>query len=260
MKKQAIDREGSMDRISELPQPLLHDILCLLSQKEALQTSVLSKSWRYLGSTRPNLDFHEQYFYRNMETLPSVVDKTLQRYHDQKLSLQEFCLTFSGLDSDSIPFLEKWIPIVVLNMAVKTFHLSFNPNCGYFKLLHVFFKSETLQSLYLCGRILIQTPIDNVILCKHLHTISLYELLIKDETLNMILSSCHLIETLVVSRCWGLRTIKLDDQMSLKYFDFESDKISHNDTSIEFNAPTLETVRIKGFAKAFRLTSPVLRS
>ncbi|KAL3642204.1 hypothetical protein CASFOL_013019 [Castilleja foliolosa] len=144
MKKQAIDREGSMDRISELPQHLLHDILCLLSQKEALQTSVLSKS----------------------------------------------CLV-------------------------------------------------------LCGRILIQTPIDNVILCKHLQKLDLAELHIEDE-LNMILSSCCLIESFVVSNCRGLRNIKLDNQISLKSFDFDSYESlhEHNDTSIEINSPTLETVSI----------------
>ncbi|KAL3642221.1 hypothetical protein CASFOL_013036 [Castilleja foliolosa] len=247
MKKQAIDSEGSMDRISELPQHLLHDILCFLSQKEALQTSVLSKLWRYLGSTRPNLDFDERHFYRNKEKLPSVVDKTLQRYHDQKLSLQEFCLTFSGYDSESIPFLEKWIPIVILNMGVKTFHLSFLPNDCDVSLPHVFFKSETLQSLVLCGRILIRTPIDNVILCKNLQTLIFEEVFIENDTLDMILSSCHLIETLALRRCRGLRTIKLDDRIRLKLFEF----YRYNDIiqklhypSIEINAPTLETLTI----------------
>ncbi|KAL3634873.1 hypothetical protein CASFOL_021927 [Castilleja foliolosa] len=36
-----------MDRLTRLPQPILHNILSLLSQKDAIQTSVLSKSWRY---------------------------------------------------------------------------------------------------------------------------------------------------------------------------------------------------------------------
>ncbi|KAL3642224.1 hypothetical protein CASFOL_013039 [Castilleja foliolosa] len=189
MKKQAIDSEGSMDRISQLPQPLLHDILCFLSQKEAVQTSVLSKSWRYLGSTRPRLHFHEQYFYRNKEKLPSVLDKTLQRYHDQKLRINNFSLKMFRNDSESISVLKKWIPIVIFNMGVKTFKLSFLPNDGYFGLPYVFFKSETLQSLFLCGRIFIQTPIDNVIVWKHLQTLVLEEVYIEDETMDMIVEN-----------------------------------------------------------------------
>ncbi|KAL3642225.1 hypothetical protein CASFOL_013040 [Castilleja foliolosa] len=255
MKKQATDRECSMDRISQLPQPLLHDILCFLSQKEALQTSVLSKSWRYLGSTRPNLDFDERHFYRNKEKLRSVVDKTLQRYHDQKLSLQEFCLTFSGVNPKSISFLEKWIPIVILNMGVKTFHLSFLHDYVYFSLPHVFCKSETLQSLVLCGPILIRNPIDNVILCKNLQTLIFEDVLIEDDTLDMILSSCRLIETLVLRGCRGLRTIKLDDRIRLKLFEFQRyDVLQTLDyPSIEINAPTLETLTLVNSPSWFNL-------
>ncbi|KAL3642205.1 hypothetical protein CASFOL_013020 [Castilleja foliolosa] len=229
MKKQAIDREGSMDRISQLPQPLLHDILCFLSQKEAIQTSVLSKSW---------------------QKLTSVVDKTLQ-----KLSLQEFCLTFSGFDSESIPFLKKWIPIVILDMGVKTFHLSSLPNHGCFILPYVFFKSETLQSLFLCGHMFIQTPIDNVILCKHLQTLIFEEVFIEDDTLDVILSSCRSIETLVLRRCRGLRTIILDDRIRLKLFEFQRyDMLQTLDyPSIETNAPTLETLTIVNSPSWFNL-------
>ncbi|KAL3642215.1 hypothetical protein CASFOL_013030 [Castilleja foliolosa] len=243
-----------MDRMSQLPQHLLHEILCFLSQKEAVQTSVLSKSWRYLGSTRPNLDFHDRLFRGDKETLQSVVDKTLQRYHDQKLPIQEFRLTVSGVDSESIPFLEKWIPIVILNLGVKTFNLSFLCVChdesAFFNLPHVFFESETLQSLSLYGCKLNRTP---VILCKHLKKLFFDRVYIADETLVVILSSCRLIESLVIHRCKGLKNITLDDRISLKLFDFENYELLRNDDdhSIEINSPTVETINIVGFPSWF---------
>ncbi|KAL3642226.1 hypothetical protein CASFOL_013041 [Castilleja foliolosa] len=256
MKKQAIDSEGSMDRISELPQPLLHDILCFLSQKEAVQTSVLSKSWRYLGSTRPNLHFHQRLFDGDEPTLRYVLDKTLQRYHDQKLQIKEFCLTMSGFDhTESISFLKKWVPIVILNVGLQSFSLKFL--CKYhnefFKLPHVFFESETLQRLSLHGCKLTQTPVNSVILCKHLQRLFLDRVYIADKTLNMIFSSCGLIETLVLHRCRGLRTIKFDDRIRLKLFDFENNDMvrRHDDPIIEINSPTLETVKILSFPSWF---------
>ncbi|KAL3642217.1 hypothetical protein CASFOL_013032 [Castilleja foliolosa] len=253
MKKQAIDSEGSMDRISQLPQPLLHEILYFLSQKEAVQTSVLSKSWRYLGSTRPNLHFDPRLFDGNEETFRSVLRKTLQRYLDQKLSIQEFCLATSGVNSKSISFLNKWIPIVLLHMGVKTFDLSFlHIESAYFKLPHVVFQSETLQSLslYLCK--LTQTPLDSVILCKHLKKLFFDRVYIADETMAMILSNCRLIETFVLRRCKGLRNIKLDGQISLKLFEFEIlESLRKHDHSIEINVPILETVRITLFPSWF---------
>ncbi|PON82639.1 F-box domain containing protein [Trema orientale] len=46
-----------IDRISELPDALLHHILLLLPIKTVAKTSVLSKRWRSLWSTFPDLDF-----------------------------------------------------------------------------------------------------------------------------------------------------------------------------------------------------------
>lgn len=45
------------DRISELPDAVLHHILFLLPIKTVAQTSVLSKRWRSLWSSFPDLDF-----------------------------------------------------------------------------------------------------------------------------------------------------------------------------------------------------------
>ncbi|PWA63562.1 F-box domain, FBD domain, Leucine-rich repeat domain, L domain-like protein [Artemisia annua] len=46
-----------VDRISELPDPVLHLILtCLHSTKEAVRTSALSTRWRYLWTSAPSID------------------------------------------------------------------------------------------------------------------------------------------------------------------------------------------------------------
>ncbi|KAI7724943.1 hypothetical protein M8C21_005496 [Ambrosia artemisiifolia] len=45
-----------LDRISTLPQPILETILCLLSTKEAVRTSILSREWRYKWTKIPKLE------------------------------------------------------------------------------------------------------------------------------------------------------------------------------------------------------------
>ncbi|KAI7724940.1 hypothetical protein M8C21_005493, partial [Ambrosia artemisiifolia] len=46
----------SLDRITTLPQPILETILCHLSTKEAVRTSILSREWRYNWTKIPKLE------------------------------------------------------------------------------------------------------------------------------------------------------------------------------------------------------------
>ncbi|EYU46858.1 hypothetical protein MIMGU_mgv1a017017mg [Erythranthe guttata] len=87
-----------VNRISDLPEGLLQRIFYFLSQEDAVRTSVLSKSWRYIWCTRPNFDLSEPNFKGNKHQFISAVENTLQRYTDPNgLSLEEFNLTLSLL-------------------------------------------------------------------------------------------------------------------------------------------------------------------
>ena len=51
------DAKAATDRISDLPDAVLHQILFLLPIKCVAQMSILSKRWKFLWSTFPDLDF-----------------------------------------------------------------------------------------------------------------------------------------------------------------------------------------------------------
>ncbi|KAK6155401.1 hypothetical protein DH2020_009649 [Rehmannia glutinosa] len=258
--KQTIERDddgfnfNSMDRISQLPESVLHHILSFLSQKEATQTCLLAKSWRHVSSTRPNIEFlEENWFKGNKVAFLSVLDKTLQRYHDQMLRIQEFRVKISKLDSESISLLEKWIPIIMVNMGVKTFNLDlFSNTWELFDLPSVVFKVESLQKLDLLGcKLNIQNPL-NKVQFKHLQTLHLTQVYIDDETFHKIISSCPLIEVVSLYACEGLRTIKMNKGHNLKKFDFSDvtwdtrDTRLDDDCSIEIDVQTIETIKISG--------------
>ncbi|KAF9592096.1 hypothetical protein IFM89_011934 [Coptis chinensis] len=50
--------KSSVDRISDLPDPMIHHIFSFLDMREVVQTSILSKRWTHLWKSTPNLDFY----------------------------------------------------------------------------------------------------------------------------------------------------------------------------------------------------------
>ncbi|CAA0839310.1 FBD-associated F-box protein [Striga hermonthica] len=101
---QAKRKKSSCDRLSELPKPILHRILCFLPQEHAVQTCALSKSWRDIGCTRPKIDFRhdpdegDAPLKRDEDKFLFVLNKTLQGYHERGLSVQDFLVGMFRFD------------------------------------------------------------------------------------------------------------------------------------------------------------------
>ncbi|KAL7110865.1 hypothetical protein ACP275_05G052600 [Erythranthe tilingii] len=236
-----------MDRISELSDDILHRILYFLSQEDAVRTSVLSKSWRDIWCTRPNLDLSDTNF---KQEFLSTAEKTLQRYCDQRMCLEEFRLSISLDYSDlkSVWFLEKWIRTLP-NMGVKEFRLSIYSKDSRRRrqrrvnLPSVVFEAESLQDLHAEGFTLDRTAIERNILSKHLKKLRLEKVNIEDGVFENIISSCPLIETLSVKSCKRLRNIKATNLLRLKKFSFSSSP--DEKCSIEIHPASLETIKIE---------------
>ncbi|CAN1138713.1 F-box/LRR-repeat protein At3g58930 [Linum perenne] len=78
----AEEEEGaSVDRLSDLPDFILYHILSFLDTKYVVQTSVLSRFWRYVWKHVPVLNFHRDTF-RDGQSFVRFVNKVLA-LHDQ---------------------------------------------------------------------------------------------------------------------------------------------------------------------------------
>ncbi|XP_012829102.1 PREDICTED: F-box/FBD/LRR-repeat protein At1g13570-like [Erythranthe guttata] len=244
-----------MDKISELPKDILQRILYFLSQKEAIRTSLLSKSWRYTWCTRLNvdLDFSDVAFKKNKQKFIFVVNDTLQRYRDQRLCVEEFHLRislgdmFNDLDHESVSLLEKWIPLLTV-MGMKKFRLSVRSGHRSVKLPPVIFGAVSLQDLHLESFYFDRKAIERMLLFKHLKSLRLDKVCIEDEIFDKIIANFPSIETLAVEECIWLRTIKVDDLHNLKYLFFKMSYITRGEEElcrIEIHpSPSLETIDI----------------
>ncbi|KAL9177929.1 hypothetical protein ABFS82_01G092500 [Erythranthe guttata] len=243
-----------MDRISDLPKDILHRILYFLSQEDAVRTSVLSKSWRYVWCARPNLDFSDINFKGNRQGFLSTVDNTLQQYYDQGLSLEKFHLYASLLgkdysDHESVLLLEKWVPLLT-GMGVKAFSLSIisDRTPGITDLSSVVFKADSLEYLHLNRCNLGQNIPENIPFVG-LQVLRLQNVLMEEEIFEKIVSSCPLLTTMWFRECKGLKNIKLEKKL-LKYLKKFS-CINRNtpridECSVEIDFPNLEKMEIIG--------------
>ncbi|KAL3634867.1 hypothetical protein CASFOL_021921 [Castilleja foliolosa] len=208
VKRRREDDDGSaiaMDRLSQLPQPILHSILSLLPQEDAVRTSVLSKSWRYLWHGRLNFEISDDELgFIGSKKVWSFIDKTLQRYLDHNFSLQKFQVDIYHQEFDSV-LLQKWIPVLIMNMGVRSFNISFHESSIFFPLPLVVFQSESLVELHLQGCDLsILKSTDNVML-NNLQTLRLHYVYVTDELFEKIISGCPLVENLDFLSCTGIR-------------------------------------------------------
>ncbi|KAL3634888.1 hypothetical protein CASFOL_021942 [Castilleja foliolosa] len=240
MDKRSVKRRrgDTIDRLSQLPQPILHHIISLLSQRDAIRTCVLSKSWRYLWHDRLNVEFSDKMFARKNEFL----DKTLQRYLDQNLSLQQFLVDIHDrIDLVDFVLLRKWIPVVIMNMGVRSFNLIFHETSIVFPLPLVVFQSESLVELHLEHCSLDIPKSTNNVMLNNLQTLRLHKVGITNEIFEKIISGCPLIENLDLLQCIGLKSIKFHKHHNLKGFGCTAP----NDIIVEIeNTHTLESVRI----------------
>ncbi|KAL5721904.1 hypothetical protein ACHQM5_005489 [Ranunculus cassubicifolius] len=234
------------DRLSNLPDPILHQILSFLGDMtEVIPTSLLSKRWRYLWTSLPFLSFKSDY-----ENFSDFVYRVLLLRDNS--TIQTFSLKHSSQEWRSND-LESWIRTAVCR-NVQNIDVEFNPDEEdlVVKLPHVLFTSKFLTSLKFelppgdrCCYRLIDLP-DHINLpaltTLHLGHIDLYS---SNNFFNRLCLGCPALENLILVDCGCHASKPLNIYAAhLKYlkieycFKDESINISEN-SMIVVSAPNL---------------------
>ncbi|KAJ0666249.1 putative F-box domain, leucine-rich repeat domain superfamily, F-box-like domain superfamily [Helianthus annuus] len=87
------------DRLSSLPDDLIHKILSFVSIKQAVETSVLSFRWRFIWTSMPYLSFSSEYFCMLLKFSGFVEHVLLGRNNQTEVFSVE--LTFRGKITDA---------------------------------------------------------------------------------------------------------------------------------------------------------------
>ncbi|KAJ1691665.1 hypothetical protein LUZ63_015820 [Rhynchospora breviuscula] len=239
------------DRISNLPNEILHSILCLMTLKYAIRTSTLSKRWRHLWQinliSSTSLQLGEDF---SCNQSPKQFVATLDRYlqfHGDRI-LDKFGILFSPFDV-FFPNLENWVA-TVLAKGVKNLEIDLSqgvlnsPHDSYiddrmsFQIPNSLFNFNSLTHLSL-SRCNFLVPLDLANFAG-LSSLSLDNVnLLTDAMLTNILQYCVSLESICLKRCEILDTVKfVGDELKLQKLVMVD---CLNVFDIEISAPKLES-------------------
>lgn len=245
-KKFRKDEKASMTYREGLPDLFINMILCLLSAKLAVRTSILSKQWARVWSSVPVLDFDEE------EDQQPFADDRLRRRNfmnflrrcikcrDKEAPLEKLRLRMTYLGGDKS--INKWLSFA-FERNVKELDISFKrENYGvrckhYYLPWAVLSIAKSLTSLKL-ENVRIKDNIEPISL-SCLRTMALKFVQLSNMAFSHLISGCPSLEVLSLASCSGW-DVKLSSS-TLKLLDIICSNIK-----IKVEAPKLEVFKLSG--------------
>ncbi|CAH9116797.1 unnamed protein product [Cuscuta europaea] len=247
-----IGRSESFDYFSILPESVIHHILSFLPFKDIGRTSKLSKMWKLIWSSYPNisLDFQDEVRCTS-PLIPAVYLGRMETVMDQclfrKVFIQKFRLfIFSEWSLKDARGLRAFSPRFdcILGSAIArkaselVIEFHFGPNVLY-SVPDKLVVAESLKVLDLAG-----CMFEDRFACINLPRLQKFRtyhcVFASENILSKILCGCPDVEFVEVSDCEGVGSfLSVSCKPRLKYFDFDGrDKLQR----IEILAPSLETL------------------
>ncbi|XP_059279849.1 F-box/LRR-repeat protein At3g03360-like isoform X2 [Lycium ferocissimum] len=192
------------DRISELPDALLVQILSLLLTKDAVASCVLSNRWRYLWNSIHNFHFAGSNYYNKVENFVSLVDHVLTHCSCSKIKKFQLDLPENpewNFDSN----ISQWINFAVEREVEDVVLCSYDEDATFELPICICNCSSLITLDWRC------CVLDNesVIEWKSLKSLKLDYIFIDDDDLVKILLGCPALETLELSFFDGFRRLEI---------------------------------------------------
>ncbi|KAK1644101.1 hypothetical protein QYE76_061906 [Lolium multiflorum] len=213
---------GCEDRLSALPDALLHHVIGFLEAAEAVRTCVLARRWRHLWRLIPRLRVTDVEAFRSVKKLKCFVDK-LFLLRDTSFVLDECELDLRGLLRLDDTLVDLWIRRV-LACRVRILQV------------HIYTNLPTNQ-----GEPLVKL-VDQPLISQHLVRVELGGVYLEERFLDF--SSCPALEGLKFADC-VLSTDRISSPQSLKHLSIMGCQFLWRDIPTHIFAPSLITLQLR---------------
>ncbi|XP_058201984.1 F-box/LRR-repeat protein At5g02910-like isoform X2 [Rhododendron vialii] len=217
-----------VDRISQLPEPIIHHILSFLHTEDAVCTSILSKRWRGMWCTFPVFDFQlDEYSYlakhgikdceaeASKDEFLSFVEESLNRRLLHKFSIHKFrmSMSFSNLEHLT-PWMDRWLAIIIgRNVKELELEVPRHETNGLYSVPPFVLGAKSITVLKLSRCDLHLTLAAGISKFSQLRELHLGKMHINQWMIQTFTSSCPLIEILELSLCIGLDCLCLPSSL-----------------------------------------------
>lgn len=240
MAKEAYSGKSKMseiggDRISELPELIIHHIVSFLPTLDVARISVLSKKWRQVWTLCSNMDFNETYFIEKpmndglakdkkregRKKFINFVGATMRKFCEHKLDMQKFklCIFVENLQHACLVY--EWIGLATksrleeLRLKVLTSRYDIS-----FRVPDEIFGCSSLTVLKLGGCVLELPFSEGAIKFHFLQKLSLDRVIVNEDTVKDLFKSCPSIVGLSFKNCRGLENLCVSGLPKLKILRF----------------------------------------
>jgi len=249
---------NKIDRLSELPDPILDHILSFIPTKQILQLSILSKRWQNVWTLLPIPEFEQHLFTNNLRKVPpnekqeefqrkkqefkNFVERYLLGHYRQRLSINKFRLHMMLDDESDCALLNRWIDYAI-DCNLKEF------------ILHVWIDQKRYElptkEYELPERVFVAKSITELKLCRcklksfysDINLPSLKKLVlginVDDQIVQDLIAGCRDIEEMTFECCYGLKSLQVSGLPKLKAIELVENQELEN---VEIEASNLESL------------------
>ena len=242
-----------IDRISDQPDFILHRILSFLPKKDANQTCVLSKRWRFVWDTYPIFDL-DQYIYiqdclileqeefkEKTQKFMKLVDDSLKKFARYNLSMERLDLTLPLFDLNYSSLVDQWIALSLDN-GVQELSLEIEKRCAHddsYALRESTFVAKSSSKLV------------------RLQKLSLFRIQISETAIQNIVRHCPNLKHLHLKDIHGAKTIEISGLDKLEAVCIHNSGFVCDLQRVDVDAVNLKHFRFSSAAaqSSFNLTS-----
>lgn len=205
-----------VDRISNLPDPIIQHILSFLPADDAIKTCILSKRWDSIWTLVPNLIFRRECSCsQEAENFAVFVDKALMHYRSPKV--KKFLVEFEFTECFKAQ-VDSWVDFAVrlkVEELCLEFHREIADDPDYYCLPNFLYGNIPAEKLSLRFCALSPNKLKQVSWMS-LKVLSISYGWLSNEMIKNICLGCSLLEYLKLNQCYGFDQINTNFSSSLK--------------------------------------------